>query len=63
MTATDEAEYALVDAYESWDEDEGFFDVYVCGACGEYLLSDFAIWFEGKERQKVCPKCGRKLRW
>lgn len=53
--------YARVKEYESWDDYEGFYDFYVCGACGKWLTSSLDITFNGEKIPEYCPKCKRKL--
>ena len=54
---------ARIEVYEDWDycEGEGFYDYYVCGACGEYLTNSLAVTFRKENIPKRCPKCKRKL--
>lgn len=63
MSDTEDDGYALIDAYEAWDDYEGEYDCYLCHECGEYLTDSLRIALHGDAVPRTCPNCGRELRW
>lgn len=53
--------FTRVEVYEDWDNYEGFYDFYICGACGAWLTDSLAVAFNKEKIPKYCPKCKRRL--